>query len=186
MVIVFALTAVTAGALLFLSLWPGVLGGLVFGFPDFVLYLPLLAAWTLTVVAVGLSDLRRRPERRRWGLLAAAVWAGTALLLWGQIPRRVGLAVSLPSFTELADGPPAEAVPLGRRLGLYRVEWYGPDRRGGVYFRTRYGPNGIGPDGMSYGFAFRPNAEGTPFGNAYYGCQHLFGDWYWFWASDDW
>jgi hypothetical protein len=39
---------------------------------------------------------------------------------------------------------------------------------------------------MSYGFAFRPNGRGTPFGNAHYRQCRLFGDWYVFAASNDW
>jgi hypothetical protein len=38
---------------------------------------------------------------------------------------------------------------------------------------------------MSYGFAFRPNLKGAPFGNAGYRTRHLFGDWYVFAVSDD-
>jgi hypothetical protein len=75
---------------------------------------------------------------------------------------------------------------LGKQVGPYHVDRYGADKRGGVYFRTATGPDGIGPDRMSYGFAFRPNGEGTPFGNAHYRRRHLFGDWYVFAASDDW
>ena len=40
---------------------------------------------------------------------------------------------------------------------------------------------------MSYGFAYRPNRQGSPFGAARYGVWRLSGsDWYWFRASDDW
>ena len=47
------------------------------------------------------------------------------------------------------------------------------------------GPDGIGPDTMSYGFASRPNREGTPFGRAGYHLSHVLGDWYVFSASND-
>jgi hypothetical protein len=87
------------------------------------------------------------------------------------------------------DAAPVDAVrgkELERQIGPYWVDRYGTDRRGGVYFRTHTGPDGIGPDQMSYGFAFQPNDQGTPFGNAGYQFRHLFGDWYVFAASDDW
>jgi hypothetical protein len=72
-----------------------------------------------------------------------------------------------------------------RRIGIYWVDKYVADPRGGVYFRTGTGVDGFGPDVMSYGFAYRPNADGSPFGGARYGRWRLFGDWYWFRASDD-
>jgi hypothetical protein len=74
---------------------------------------------------------------------------------------------------------------LGQRLGVYSVDRYAADPRGGIYFRTHAGPDGIGPDTMSYGFAFWPNREGTPFGKAGYGLSHMVGDWYCFSASND-
>lgn len=40
-------------------------------------------------------------------------------------------------------------------------------------------------DTLSFGFAYRPNLDGTPFGNAYYHTSHLFGEWYVFRVSDD-
>ena len=77
-------------------------------------------------------------------------------------------------------------MPLDRRLGVYRVDQYAADPRGGVYFRTHAGADGLGPDAMSYGFAFRPNREGSPFGNAGYRLFRMTGDWYGFSASNDW
>ena len=44
---------------------------------------------------------------------------------------------------------------------------------------------GIGPDRIRYGFAYRPNPEGTPFGRARYGLSNMVGDWYCFSASND-
>jgi hypothetical protein len=75
--------------------------------------------------------------------------------------------------------------PLGHRLGFYSVDRYAADPRGGAYFRTHAGPDGIGPDTMSYGFAHRPNPEGSPFGRAGYHLSHVVGDWYVFSASND-
>ena len=48
------------------------------------------------------------------------------------------------------------------------------------------GVDGISPDRMSYGFAYKPNAEGTPFGASRYRVFRLGDDWYWFRVSDDW
>lgn len=79
-----------------------------------------------------------------------------------------------------------EGVALNRRLGAYEVDEYAADPRGGVFFRVHIGFDGISPDRMSYGFAFKPNRQGTPFGAARYRVYRLGGDWYWFHASNDW
>jgi hypothetical protein len=96
--------------------------------------------------------------------------------------------VSRPAFQQYASTAPASGYRdkvLGRLLGFYYVDRYGADPRGGVYFRTHSGADGIGPDTMSYGFAFRPNTEGTPFGRAGYCYSHVVGNWYVFSASND-
>jgi hypothetical protein len=86
-----------------------------------------------------------------------------------------------------AAAPPSgsEDEALGRWLGAYFVDRYAADPRGGIYFRTHSGPDGIGPDTMSYGFAYQPNSEGTPFGEAGYRYSRMAGDWYCFSASND-
>jgi len=70
-------------------------------------------------------------------------------------------------------------------LGVYDVDRYAADPRGGVYFRTHFGVDGIQPDITSSGFAYRPNPEGTPFGSAGYHYSQIDGDWYVFSASTD-
>ena len=45
---------------------------------------------------------------------------------------------------------------------------------------------GNGPDTLSYGFAYKPNRRGSPFGAARYRVYRVFGDWSWFQASNDW
>ena len=74
---------------------------------------------------------------------------------------------------------------LSARLGIYSVDSCQIDPRGGVYFRTFQGADGIGPDTMSHGFVFKPNAAGTPFGRAGYRYSRLIGHWYTFAASND-
>jgi hypothetical protein len=39
---------------------------------------------------------------------------------------------------------------------------------------------------MSYGFAYKPNQKGTPFGAAHYCWSQLVDEWYCFSTSDDW
>ncbi len=103
-------------------------------------------------------------------------------------PMRVAFRHARPSFERhIATAPsrPYGTEPLGRMLGVYHVDRYAADPRGGVYFRTHSGPAGIGPDTMSHGFTYKPNPEGTPFGRAGYHCSRIDGDWYVFSASND-
>jgi hypothetical protein len=191
-VIVFALTMLGGAALVTLAIWPGLIGDLVFGFPFFVLSLPALGIWFLLLVGLGLVDVVggwRTSGRRRWGLWSAAILFGTLALLWFRVPQRVAFAFCSSDLEPLADQAAAEGSlepHAGFRVGPYWIDDYAGDERGGVFFRVRTGPDGIGPDIMSYGFARRPNREGTPFGNAQYQRCHLFGGWYAFAASDDW
>lgn len=70
-------------------------------------------------------------------------------------------------------------------FGVYYVDEVEEDPQGGVYFRTHSGPSvGIGPDGVSYGFAHRPNPAARPFGSVSSQWTHLFGRWYSFAASE--
>jgi hypothetical protein len=125
---------------------------------------------------------------RRWIILSPAIVALSLVLILTGIPKRVAFILSRPAFQRhIARAPVSEdqGEPLGRMLGVYYVDRYAADPRGGVYLRTHAGPDGIGPDTISYGFAFRPNREGTPFGRARYHRSHMVGDWYLFWASND-
>ena len=105
------------------------------------------------------------------------------------LPMRAGFLLSRPAFRRHVVTAPAseyEGEALGRFLGIYYVNRFAADPRGGVYLRTHAGADGIGPDTMSYGFAYKPNPKGTPFGNSHYGLSHIVGDWYFFSASNDW
>jgi hypothetical protein len=191
-VIVFAITTLGGAALLALAIWPGLLGDVVFGFPFLLLSLPALGIWFLVLVGLGLLDLVggwKPNNRRRWGLWSAAIMFVMLALLWLNVPQRVAFALSFSKLQPLANRGPTERFfeKHGEiQAGPYRIDVYARDERGGVFFRTRTGPDGIGPDTVSYGFAFRPNREGTPFGNAHYQRRHLFREWYAFSASDDW
>lgn len=191
--IVFALTVLGGFGLLTLAVWSGMVEDVVFGFPFFCAWQPLLGCWFLLLVGLAFFDLATRPEpaarRRRWGVRSAGIMFGTLGLLWLHIPQRVAFAFCFTDLKGLVGDAPADEFrgeELGRRVGPYRVDRYAADKRGGVFFRTAIGPDGIGPDQMSYGFAFRPNGRGTPFGNAHCRHCHLFGNWYVFAASDDW
>lgn len=187
------LTAVACGAALAVSVYPGALNALLF----VTALLSVVGVPVAGVVAlVGLIVLARRRKLRAvrvpWGRAAVvgALLFGTYVLLKFYVPRRVAFAASRASFERMVpQAPPSPArgvAPLNTRLGIYSVDAYAADPRGGVYFRVYSGADGFGPDRMSYGFAHRPNPTGTPFGAARYRTFPLGDGWYWFRASDDW
>jgi hypothetical protein len=129
------------------------------------------------------------PISRGCSILPPVILILSLFLIVTSAPRRTAFLLSRPAFRRHVDTAPAseyEGEALVRFLGIYYVDRYGADPRGGIYFRTHAGADGIGPDTMSYGFAFRPNPKGTPFGNAHYRLVRMAGDWYVFSASNDW
>jgi hypothetical protein len=188
--VVFALTVMGGLCLLTLAVWPGLIENAVFGFPFVCGWLPLMGFWFLLLLVVGLHDIVARTEptvrRRRWGLVSAAILFGTLGFLWLHIPQRLVFAFCYADLQSLTDDASTDGDKERiRRVGPYQVDVYLADRRGGVFFRTSTGPDGLGPDQMSYGFALRPNNLGSPFGNAHYRLHHLFGDWFGFAVSND-
>jgi hypothetical protein len=187
-----ALIAVASGSLIVFSLWPGAMKDILFSLFLGCLMLPLLGLGVLGLLGMALVELLvpsrtiRKPPK--WGLVAAGIMCGTGALLAYHFPVRVAFTFARPTLEPLVESvlknPGKQPVDL--LAGIYHIDCQAADPRGGVYFRTRKGPDGIGPDEMSYGFAFRPNSEGSPFGNADYQLAHLFGDWYEFSASNDW
>jgi hypothetical protein len=180
---------VAAAAITFLAgaMWPG------FGNGCWVcLAMPLAGVvgcvWLWAVVQRPRAQADRLSARRLF--VAPAVIVVTAALLYFHIPLRLAFAAARSGFephvatAPLAPESSIPRAPLGK-ISIYRVDVYAADPRGGVYFRTGWGQDGMGPDRMSFGFAYRPNATGTPFGRARYRIGHLGGEWYWFMASDD-
>lgn len=194
-------------ALVLLSVYPGVLVDLLvmgallwpFGIPALILGALVVQSLRARPAKVAPPDAELRADdefarprgdarRRRWISFAPALVALCFALVLTGTPRRVAFLLSRPAFRRHVARAPAddyEGERLGRLLGLYHVDRYAADPRGGVYFRTHAGLDGIGPDTMSYGFAYRPNPKGSPFGNARYRRTPLAGDWYSFSASDD-
>lgn len=189
----FVFTLAGAGFLLKMDIVPGELEVGAFGFFTVCLVLPAIGVWTLGMVALTMWELSERPRlpfRKRWGMASVTVVVGTFLLLWWDVPRIVGFRLSASEFDRVVASSPPEIDRLSGdqpvlTLGHFQVDRYGTDSRGGVYFRTASGPDGISPDRLSFGFVFRPNADGSPFGNARYRLGHMVGEWYWFAVSDD-
>jgi hypothetical protein len=176
----------------FLSLFPGVL-------PNLGLYALLACPFWLPATCVGgvvyldplnsIPDLTRLPfYRRRWVQVAATLVILNVVLALMGIPRWVAFEVSRRDFDAHVEQKPASSVGsevVRRRLGLYHVENVATDARGGVYFETQRGPDGLSARTRRYGFAHRPNPWGSPFGDRDYARTHVAGDWYSFAATSD-
>ncbi|HEX8325660.1 MAG TPA: hypothetical protein VF595_17280 [Tepidisphaeraceae bacterium] len=189
--LVVAATALVCLIAIGLSIIPGVLHDVLFiGFLFSIVVVPVAGGITL----VGLSVVWLRGNLPRTRLPApqlamiVAMLLGTYALLSFYVPRRFAFIVSQASFDAVARQSTVTSdtpIQLNRRLGLFWVDEYATDTRGGTYFRVYQGGDGIGPDTMSWGFAFQPNAVGTPFGSARYLTRPLGNGWYWFRASND-
>jgi len=180
------ITIAGGATLLLLSLWPGFVVGcfLVLAYP---LILALGVTW-LVVVIVGTRNSAAVPLSARAVLVAPIVVSLTYGALLYYIPRRIAFAACKGGFERClssASTQPA-SVPVHCWLGIYRVTEIAADERGGVYFQTGTTADGLGIDTLTYGFAYKPNGQGSPFGAARYQIHPLSGDWCWFQASNDW
>ena len=70
-------------------------------------------------------------------------------------------------------------------VGLYPIFAYATDFQGGTYLVTTIRQDGLGPDVVSSGLAYRPALDESPYGKKYYKPEHLVGNWFTFEASND-
>ena len=127
------------------------------------------------------------PGRGRRRAAAALLLVVNCGLLWSGAPRRLAFLHALPAFeASLVAAPSAYSggKRFDRPLGVYHVDQFAADPRGGIYFRTRSGPVDFSTSRMTYGFSHRPNQTGSPFGDDKYAFSHVVGDWYAFQASE--
>ena len=172
---------------LVLSLSPGFAGGYFV-----LLVLPLVGllgiGWMLVAGVEIFSKRRLSNGVGRRLLIAPILVCITYGLVKFYVPRRISFLVCRSAFDQCLGSVPTSngrGVPFGRRLGIYYVDEYAASPNGGVYFRTRTTPDGLGPDTMSYGFVYQPNGKSTPFGGSSYVYRWIVGEWYWFGVSDD-
>ena len=184
-------------ALLVWQLWPGSL-------EDSVFFLAITAIiWFPILLAVGVYTVfkifrRYRTNREDVILLCCRLALNITIIFFtlGLLRFHVPLRISFCSFKssfdsfieeqqlDNTDTFAGEKAVLNKRFGIWTVDEYAKDSRGGTYFRIDTGSDMI--DQLSYGFVFRPNREGTPFGNAGYKYSWIIGNWYYFRVSDDW
>ncbi|PHJ60931.1 hypothetical protein VF14_15875 [Nostoc linckia z18] len=195
--IAICITLLIGVAILIISIYPGALNS--FFFPVMLVSIVCVPFAVLAILFWGLRTLGRRDLKsirlRRQTFVPwreVAIIAGIVLvcyvLLKFYIPRRLAFMISRSAFEQVRVKLPISAkgkITLNRKLGLYEVDEYAMDSRGGAYFRVFSGGDGLSPDTISYGFVHQPNSEGSPFGAAKYQVFYLYGDWYWFRVSDD-
>lgn len=184
-----ALLAVCCAAALGVSIYPGVLDHwFFFGVLLSLVVLPVvgLGATVWLIVAARRGKLKQIRVPWRQAAAAAAMLCLTYALLKFYVPRRIAFAASRSAFEQfVAEAPKSDRTGKGaHRVGVYRVIEHAEDPAGGQYLVVCRHPDMV--DRVSYGFAYRPNRAGTPFGRAQYELHPLAEDWYWFRVSDDW
>jgi hypothetical protein len=191
-----------------LSIYPGLLNG-------FAVYIAIASLWFILMSWLAVSTFHAwwHQHTIRPMIVVFLIIALTYGLLKFYIPRRIAFALSQPAFEqwlyhvqfENRSFPPStnyrsghgqglvarpEITPEGQglqtKLGLYQVEEYIMGDRNDHYFRTYSHGAGLGPDTVSYGFAYQPHPQQTPFGSAGYRLYPLAAQWYWFTTSNDW
>jgi hypothetical protein len=190
MVLLIVVMLAITSLLLPLSVYPGLLSEL--GFlaaisSPFWLPAACVTCWVFVDVRREVADVLGPPSApRRWLVPAALVVILNCGLLWAGAPRRLAFVHARSAFeTCVAAARRSHSVgeSFDRRLGLYHVDRLASDPRGGVYFRTRSSPDMFRARTITYGFSFRPNPAGCPFGDEQYTLAHVVGDWYAFQAS---
>ena len=190
MAVILGVAIAITSLLLPVSVYPGLpseLALLAFISSPFWMPVVCITLWAYASMSRQAPDLLGpRPGRRRWFATAALVLVLNCCSLWCGVPRRLAFLHARPAFqASLAAAPPAHGgARFDRRLGVYYVDRFAADLRGGLYFRTRSSPEGFYKYRMTYGFCHRPNREGSPFGDGKYALAHVVGDWYAFQASE--
>ncbi len=179
-------------AFLLWSLWPGSLKWLSFClFMSTILWFPILLGICVHTIFKIFRQYRTNKEKAkllffRFAISCTIVFFALGLL-YLEIPQRTAFCFFRASFEQYLEENPLEDCmnsAVNKQLGIWTVDQYAKDSRGGTYFRIGTELDMI--DTTSYGFAFSPNKQGTPFGNAQYYKTRIIGDWCYFSASDDW
>ncbi|MBD2195212.1 MULTISPECIES: hypothetical protein [Calothrix] len=198
--IVYFTTIAVCGLVLATSIYPGALDDL--SFVPFLLFffaIPIVITLGIILLLIlillapngNLKQLINKFPNVRipWqGLgMIVAILLVSYILIEFNITCRLAFKLSQPAFEQMLVQAPVSGVgdmKLNRHLGLYHVDEYAADSRGGVYFRV-YSSRWIF-DIISYGFVYQPNSKGSPFGTRNYQTFHLSGKWYSFRDTTDW
>lgn len=223
-------TLIFCCVILSLSIWPGFFSNVAFWgtlFLPFLLVfvvLSLVGILCLEIVRIWINQTSIRnpvsvpfaaqPEpvrgqrRSKTNTFMAVVFA--ALLLFLQVPRRLGFLISWPFFEhslkttvvqrieDLKENGSHQAAYIspdylrargyrlpgrGQWTGIYYISSIGVDAHGGTYFVAGF--SGFFSLHAFHGFAHRPHSNNTPFGKENYHTRRIFGDWYLFKVTDE-
>ncbi|MHC4290452.1 MAG: hypothetical protein ACYSSK_10460 [Planctomycetota bacterium] len=175
------------------SLWPGSLNEVIFIIAITAFFwIPGILFFVIHDIFKIFRQFRKNKGKAkllsyRLGLHVLIVSCTFAILTF-DIPIRIAFCISKPSFEQFLEKNQSDIRTsvydkgISENLGIWTVDHCLKDSRGGTYFRIGNELNMI--DTISYGFAFNPNDEGTPFGHVEYKTR-IIGDWYFFCASDD-
>ena len=169
--------------------WPldlvGISLGLISGQVAIVVAGICFLIWLLNKVPPHLRPLLKRTSLLIFGLLLC-----TFGLVHSNLPFRLAFDASRLEFEQLLNNPQvainltrsehvhrecngrctgfAVAIPFEQHVGMFFVNDYAADSRGGLYFRvSKYLPL-FSIDQFSCGFVTHPNPHATPFGAAWY------------------
>lgn len=132
----------------------------------------------------------------RWvWLLNGCVLGLTIILLSTNMLLKGTFSLVEPTFVNLIAQPPSPGAIafIEQQVGPYYITEQAQSEAGGIYLKMRK-PDFFVGDRTIYGFAYQPNASGSPFGGGlesdrHYQIHPIRGDWYWFqdnFGSDDW
>lgn len=190
--IILVITIIASLTLQVISLWPGLFSEVLWWIIlSGVIWFPLLVIMSIVLLVFLIRKFRKSPHSVVRPLLylgiSAAVLLFTILWIYLHGPLRIAFHFSRGSFDNHIGNGIVEESGSDKifRVSVWNVQKQ-IDPRGGYYFRIDSGPDAIGPDIMSYGFVYKPNVEGSPFGNAKYRLSKLDRDWFFFSVSDDW
>ncbi|MCB9896995.1 MAG: hypothetical protein H6825_03210 [Planctomycetes bacterium] len=156
----------------------------------------VLGGWALRDVLRAPDPGPRRPRTSMLVLLTlivVAAWAArdghwTERFMPSDSPFGARIDDVEPELRALVESAPRHGSrglsSHGHAVGRWRILEVASDERGGVFLSTDRHLEVCGNGGVTEGFAFRPNREGTPFGDDGYELEPLGGDWYAFEASE--
>ena len=183
-----------AGSIWFLirGFWPGFLNHLNFLIllaSIFIVPIMVICGLSIIVLAIARIDKDNKKEilsSLKYLAIGTGVLALTIMLLFFHIPIRSTFFITKGSFSRIVNFEDFSAESSGNQwVGIWFVDECKVDNNGGLYFRIGEDMDGIGPDTMSFGFAYKPNLKTSPFGGAGYELSKVSEDWYYFSVSDD-
>ena len=175
------LNGVVCLTVLGLSIYPGWLQDL--------LYWSIILGLFASPILVGIlafflfTQYRRgnfRVKRVAWNcaIVTLSMLFTTYVILKLYVPRRFAFAACRGSFQQIVDEGVEDGFECNQSIGPFKINDCLVDERGGTFFRVHSGGDGVGPDIMSYGFCYKPNRHGTPFGASGYRTYPLGEGWY--------